>query len=371
MGSMERWMRTHLRHAAPIVTLFLVAIILIGVIPVSETLWSKVLGISGTINIAEFTDTPVPPRQGCTPGFWKQEHHFSFWPKGYDPRMKFKDDFRMEEDLTLLEYLQAGGGGDKALMRQAVAALLNAANEDVSYVYTTEDVLGLLRHSFENRDYEAAKDLFEDANEAGCPLGGPEPDPTGTSIEAEKSATGYREIDGEDEVVGVRGEICVTNVGDGVTENLTIVDKVRYTEEGEEFQDLEGAGLTIASADQIEPGETICYPYDLKLEWFEDSKAYQNTAWVTITNHVGYLGDPYGPEIKTDFEIPEPTDTPMPTATHTPTDTSTPTETTLPTETPTSTPTETPMPTATHTPTNTSTPTETTLPTETPTATST
>lgn len=393
---MERWIRTQLKHAVPILTLVMIAIVLIGVIPVSETLWYKVLGISGTINIAEFTDTPVPPSQGCTPGFWKQEHHFSFWPDGYDPGMIFSEVFGVGSDQSMLEVLWEGGGGATALMRQAVAALLNAAREDVSYAYSEGEVIELVQDAFGSEDYETAKDLLEDANEAGCPLGEPEPKPAGTSVEAEKSAEGYREMeDDEDdtEAIGVRGEICVTNVGDVVTENLTIVDQVQFKLKGEKFQNHGDALFEIIPKAQLDPGETECFPYDLEFEMIEDVKALRNVALVSITNHSGHLGEPYGPEIMAGFEIPEPekskddkkesevvelgeplpseepttegdekgipvgTETPTPTATatHTPTSSTTPTETLLPTETPTATPTETP--TATPTPTDTETPT--------------
>ena len=380
-------MRTHLKHAVPIITLVMIAIVLIGVIPVSETLWYKVLGISGTIHIAEFTDTPAPPNQGCTPGFWKQEQHFSFWPDGYEPDMIFDEVFGVGSNQSMLEVLWEGGGGATALMRQAVAALLNAAHEEISYAHLPDEVIALVQIAFENEDYEATKDMLEDAKKAGCPLGGPEPKPTGTSIEAEKSATGYREVKDDNEAIGVRGEICVTNAGDVATENLSIVDQVQFKLKGEKFQDYEGALLEIILEEQLDPGEMVCYPYDLGLETIEDVKAYRNVALVTITNHSGHLGDPYGPEIQVDFEIPEPEKAkddkkesevvelgePLPSEEPTaegdgegaPIET----EPSTPTATPTPTATVTPTATATHTPTNTAAPTETAEPTETPTTT--
>jgi hypothetical protein len=394
---MRRLIRELRAITAPLGALFIVAIVLSILMPISDTLWAEILTISGTVHIAE---PSPPPDQGCTPGFWKQEHHFSFWPDAYDPNMMFDEVFGVGSDQSMLDVLWDGGGGATALMRQAVAALLNAEHEDVSYAHPSDEVIALVQIAFENADYEATKDMLEDANEAGCPLGGPEPDPTGTSIEAEKSATGYREIIDDMEVVGVRGEICVTNVGDVATEDLTIVDQVQFKLKGEKFQDLEGAALMVDQDGQIKPGETKCYKYEIEFEWLEDVKAYRNIALVTITNHSGHLGDPYGPEIEVDFEVPEPekakddkkesevvelgepppseeptaegeekgapvvtetptptpTDTPTPTATHSPTDTSTPTETTTPTETPTSTPTDTPTATPTATETETPTP---------------
>ncbi|MDH3224417.1 MAG: hypothetical protein OEO23_11935, partial [Gemmatimonadota bacterium] len=76
-------------------------------------------------------DVPPPPPgggEGCTPGYWKQPHHFDSWT-GYDPEDLFSSAF---EDafpgMTLLEVLKQGGGGLKALGRHTVAALLNAAS---------------------------------------------------------------------------------------------------------------------------------------------------------------------------------------------------------------------------------------------------
>jgi hypothetical protein len=395
---MRRLIRELRAITAPLGALFIVAIVLSILMPISDTLWAEILTISGTVHVAE---PSPPPDQGCTPGFWKQEHHFYSWPAVYTPGMILDDVFGVGGKQSLLEALEDGGGGATALMRQAVAALLNAAHEDVLYAHSPDEVIAFVQSAFANEDYEATKDMLEDANEAGCPLGGPEPEPTGTSIEAEKSATGYREIKGDIKVTGVRGEICVSNVGDVATENLTIVDQVQFKLKGEKFQDLEGAALMFDQVGQIKSGETKCYEYKLDFDMIEDIKAYRNVAWVTITNHSGHLGETYGPEITADFEIPEsekatddkkesevvelgeplpseeptaegdakgapivtetptqtetptatPTDTPTPTPTDTPTDTATPTETILPTETPTSTPTDTPTATETGTPT--------------------
>ncbi len=72
--------------------------------------------------------------QGRTPGYWKQEHHFDEWPKAYVPKgrnaTKFNDVFGSRggfPNKTLLDVLEMGGGGDVAIARHVVAALLNAA----------------------------------------------------------------------------------------------------------------------------------------------------------------------------------------------------------------------------------------------------
>ena len=77
--------------------------------------------------------------QQCTLGFWKQSQHFHFWV-GFTPDQSFNTVFGTNITLnkqgkkpaipnpTLLQALQAGGGGINDLARHAVAALLNASS---------------------------------------------------------------------------------------------------------------------------------------------------------------------------------------------------------------------------------------------------
>jgi hypothetical protein len=78
---------------------------------------------------------PEPPCAGCTPGYWKQEHHFDSWEAtGFAPTDTLSDAFGCElPDKTLIKALKAKGGHEKAFMRHAVAALLNAAHPDMTY----------------------------------------------------------------------------------------------------------------------------------------------------------------------------------------------------------------------------------------------
>lgn len=110
---------------------------------------------------------------GCTPGYWKQSHHFDSWPLPYTPDTPFGSVF---EDAfpgkTLLEVLWTGGGGKRALGRHSVAALLNAASGDVDYPISTQDVIDSFNEVYPGikRDYNEIKDGFADANEKFCPL---------------------------------------------------------------------------------------------------------------------------------------------------------------------------------------------------------
>ena len=68
-------------------------------------------------------------REGCTPGYWKQDQHFDSWEAtGYEPGDSFDVVFGVASSngWTLLEALDAGGGDENALARHATAALLNA-----------------------------------------------------------------------------------------------------------------------------------------------------------------------------------------------------------------------------------------------------
>ena len=126
-------------------------------------------------------ETP-PGGEGCTPGFWKQDQHFDSWAI-YSPTDSFELIFGVDITLgsgkpndpfitnpTLLQALNAGGGGDDALARHAVAALLNAASPDVDFDFTTAEVIDLVQDAFASGDFETAKNLLAAANEAGCPL---------------------------------------------------------------------------------------------------------------------------------------------------------------------------------------------------------
>lgn len=110
---------------------------------------------------------------GCTPGYWKQPHHFDSWPSPYDPSDLFSEHF---EDafpgMTLLQVLQNGGGGLNALGRHTVAALLNSASDGVSFELSPSDVISEFNSVFpgSKSQYETLKNRFAGLNERLCPL---------------------------------------------------------------------------------------------------------------------------------------------------------------------------------------------------------
>lgn len=111
--------------------------------------------------------------EGCTPGYWKQPHHFDSWPAPYLPGTPFSSVFENAfPGKTLLQVVSTGGGGLIALGRHTVAALLNAASSGVDYDMTPADVISAFNAVYPGPDtsYERLKNIFEDYNEQGCPL---------------------------------------------------------------------------------------------------------------------------------------------------------------------------------------------------------
>lgn len=118
-----------------------------------------------------FTPTPVD-FEGCTRGYWRQEQHFDSWVE-YEPGDSFEDVFGVSGyDVTLIEALEADGGGNSVeqLGAQAVAALLNSVHPDVDYKYSEAQVIQMVQAAFASGNYEPTKNLFDSANNEGCPL---------------------------------------------------------------------------------------------------------------------------------------------------------------------------------------------------------
>ena len=116
------------------------------------------------------TETPPAGGQGCTPGYWRQEHHFDSWTN-YSPTDSYNATFGVAGSFdTLLDAVWANGGQENALARHAVAALLNAANPSVNYAYTEADVIALVQSAYASGDFEGVKNLFAAENEMGCTL---------------------------------------------------------------------------------------------------------------------------------------------------------------------------------------------------------
>lgn len=109
---------------------------------------------------------------------------------------------------------------------------------------------------------------------------------------------------------GVKGTIYVYNGGDVATEGLKIEDVVQYKIGSGKFTDWKTCEVDISEKEVLRPMEGHYYKYDCKFDPVPGATAYRNTARVTITNHSGYLDEPFGPAfggegVKADFTLPD------------------------------------------------------------------
>jgi hypothetical protein len=147
----------------------------LGVFDEAGTLIGNI-GPGHDFDIFCLTPPPPPPPdgdEGCTPGYWGRDQHLDSWvATGYAPGDSFSTVFGVTAtgNPTLLQAVNTGGGGESALLRHATAALLNAASPDVDYPYSVSEVISMVQQAYASGDFESTKDLFEAANEAGCPL---------------------------------------------------------------------------------------------------------------------------------------------------------------------------------------------------------
>ncbi len=126
---------------------------------------------------------PQPTCDGCSHGFWK--NHTSDWGStGYRTSQKVKDVFSAASGYsehawdTLHEALYSNGGSDLNgaagnLLKQAVAALLNASHPEVTYTRSVASVLSDVNAALASRDRNRILDLAEDLdrdNNLGCPI---------------------------------------------------------------------------------------------------------------------------------------------------------------------------------------------------------
>lgn len=123
----------------------------------------------------KFKQLEVPPRggQGCTPGYWRQSHHFDSWV-GYTPNQAFSTVFANAfPGKTMSQVVALGGGGLNALGRMTVAALLNASSSAVSFDMTPRQVIDAFNTAFASGDRRRIEDLknqLDMLNNQGCPL---------------------------------------------------------------------------------------------------------------------------------------------------------------------------------------------------------
>ncbi|NNG16785.1 MAG: hypothetical protein HKM89_09910 [Gemmatimonadales bacterium] len=134
--------------------------------------------LSGVLVVFTNTFTPPDPPgdEGCTPGFWRN------WSANAPGNQSDEwTDYAVDDDYdtvfgvvsglgTLYDAVTAKGGGENALGRHSVAALLNATHPDVAASLSEAEVIQLVQDAFSSGDFETAKNTLAAANELGCPL---------------------------------------------------------------------------------------------------------------------------------------------------------------------------------------------------------
>lgn len=141
--------------------------------PTEEQLAAAAKRTAGTAEPITFScEGPPSGGEGCTPGYWKQAQHFDSWV-GFAPSDDFESVFGVDASFspdTLLDALGRNGGGENALARHAVAALLSASSGDVEYAFSEAEVIDLVQDAYASGDFETIKNILAAENERACPL---------------------------------------------------------------------------------------------------------------------------------------------------------------------------------------------------------
>jgi hypothetical protein len=94
----------------------------------------------------------------------------------------------------------------------------------------------------------------------------------------------------------VTGQVCVTNGGGVATEGLAIKVRLLYQPGGGPYQEWVGwQPVNVSSKPVLGPGESYCYPYTISFSPAPGNPSYKVDSQITITNHSGWLGQPFGP----------------------------------------------------------------------------
>jgi len=158
-------------------------------------------GITPTIT-PTFTPTSTPVRaEGCSAVFWQQKNHLACWPTPYTQTTVVSTVFAIPAcltgctygsgknavgilDLTFIQVLGLGSANGTAadlcdrtgyLLREGVAALLNAQDPLVSFPRTTSQIISAVNGTLATCDPQAIRSLGDELdalNKAGCRLEG-------------------------------------------------------------------------------------------------------------------------------------------------------------------------------------------------------
>lgn len=133
---------------------------------------------------ATATATRPATWQGCAASYWANDQHFDSWPPPYDPTDRLDSVFNLPSPfnaygsdslLTALNYSASDdlNGSARALLRAAVAGVLNAAHPDVYYPYTVADIsynVTAALYTYDRGYIDHLTGELEQANNASCPL---------------------------------------------------------------------------------------------------------------------------------------------------------------------------------------------------------
>jgi hypothetical protein len=133
-------------------------------------------GMFAQVSHVNFCYTCAEVFEGCTIGYWK--NHLGSWPAGYAPGDALGGLFAGGGTDTLADALSYPGGtgidgARRILLRQAVAAVLNAEHGDVNYAYGVAEAIAAVEAALASNDRGTMIDLAADldaANNMGCPL---------------------------------------------------------------------------------------------------------------------------------------------------------------------------------------------------------
>ncbi|NHV99287.1 MAG: hypothetical protein HA496_06480 [Thaumarchaeota archaeon] len=109
--------------------------------------------------------------------------------------------------------------------------------------------------------------------------------------------------DGYTDAYFIKGTVSVKNGGNVATENLKII--IELKDGVPPPNDLIAtASVDVSSKPVLDPGETGEYQYEIAIPPPIGTGTYKITANVTITNHSGHLGEPYGPSPSATTNLP-------------------------------------------------------------------
>jgi hypothetical protein len=114
--------------------------------------------------------------------------------------------------------------------------------------------------------------------------------------------------DGFTDAYFISGEVHVTNGGGVATENLAITIELLIQDPDTPggFVSITTAPVDVSSNPVLDPGETGEYSYTITIPsgYVIPGATYKITAHVTITNHSGWLGTPFGPHPSATTTLP-------------------------------------------------------------------